>query len=337
MVAVGLGAALREMNPPDPTSTVTPPPSRRAGRLARGVRAVVLPLFRFLFRQLGTWPEARAILLARVLGVPASWPQHRRRRVNFALLFPSLSAADLRALRARHGRYHARMAVQVARTFHQPVGELRERVVLRGIEHLSAAVARGRGTLVVGAHFGTWWHAPGRFALEGFKVSTVVNSTLDAPMTAFMERLSTRYGVTLRYVNQDAYGAARGAFQRNEVFYIAVDRSLRPERSLMLPLAGAHLPIDPGPAILALRQRPAVLWVSCHHDANGASVVELSPELAIGPGTNLRTAESLSRDWVGRLEKDLELWPEQWWPASFSSLTQPARLASAAPDTDQST
>jgi lauroyl/myristoyl acyltransferase len=328
MVAVGLGAAFREMNAPPPVAAV--PPSRPVGWVNRCLRAVFLPVFRFLFRQMGTLPPARAEPLARALGVLKALPQRRRQGENFAKLFPRLDAREVRTLRARHVRYLARMSIHIARSLHQPAGEVRARVVLRGEEHLRAALARGRGALVVGAHFGTWWHAPGRLAVEGIKVSTVVNSALDAPMASFMERLGSRYGVTLAYVNQDAYGAARDAFQRNEVFYIAFDRSLRPERSLQLPLAGAQLPVDPGPAILALRQRPAVLWVGCHHEPDGTSVVELLPELAIGPGTALRTAEALSREWVGRLEKDLARWPEQWWPASFSSLTPSAVLPSPA-------
>jgi lauroyl/myristoyl acyltransferase len=329
MVAVGLGAAFREMT--SLPTTASAPEKRHPGPLTRGLQAVGQVFFQWLYRKLGTRPPQQAEKLARVTVALMSLALARRQRANFSKLFPRLNAREIRALRARHARYLARLRVQVARLAHQPLNVLRDEVTWRGEEHLRAALAAGRGALVVGAHCGTWWHAPMCFIQGGLRVSSVVNPDMAPPLVEYMRQLAARFGLTMWFVNQDAYGAARAAFQRNEVFFIAMDRSLRPERSLWLPLGGARLAVDPGLAILALRQRPAVLWATCFHDDSGRSTVELSPEIAIGRGTPLATPEALSRDWVARLEKELAQRPEQWWTASFCSLTDTAPLPSMPP------
>lgn len=321
-----------------PQTSASAPVRRPPGALSRCFQATVLGVFQWLYRRMGALPQRWAERFAWFTVVPSSWPLRRRQRENFARLFPRMAAGELRELRARHLRYLARLRAQVARIARQPPAVLRGEVTWRGEEHLRKALAAGRGALVVGAHFGTWWHAPMCLLQSGVRVSSVVNPDLAPPLVEFMKSLAAPYGLKLVFVNQDAYGAAREAFLRNEVFFIAMDRSQRPERSLWLPIGGARLPVDPGLAILALRQRPVVLWASCFHDESGRSTIELHPEIPAGRGTPLNTPEALSLDWMARLERDLARRPEQWWMASFCSLAPAAPLSSpnAGPRSDGS-
>jgi KDO2-lipid IV(A) lauroyltransferase len=303
------------------SSTAPHPPAvikRGPGRL----------LFRSIFGAIGRSPEPRALLVSKLVNPLVTLPTRRLRGTNLQLLFPGRTSIERAILEKRHLQYLALMRVHIARAAHFSREEALRTAQVNGQEHLQAALEKGRGVLLVGGHVGTWWHCPGMLAVFGYRVSIVVNSDLFPPMVEHMHRLSDRYGFRIAYTSQNAYQQAKEAFARNEIFSVTMDYSIRPERSLRLPFFGAALPVDPGTAMLALRQRAEVLWVNCHHDAQGRSIVSLTPEQPLGRGTPLASSEQLSRHWVARLQSDLEPHPEQWWPMGFLSLDPPDRIDS---------
>ncbi len=293
---------------------MTPTANHPPARAKRGFGRL---LFRSIFGAIGRSPEPLARRISTLLNPLSSLPTRRRRSANLQLLFPGMTPAERTALDRRHQQYVALMRVHIARAAHFSREEALRTAQVNGLEHLQAALEQGRGVLIVGGHVGTWWHCPGMLAVFGHRVSIVVNSNLFPPMLEHMQRLSDRYGFRIAYTKRDAYQQAKEAFARNEIFSVTMDFSLRPEESLRLPFFGASLPVDPGTAILALRQRPAVLWADCHHDPQGRSIVDLFPEPPLGRGTPLASSGQLSRHWVERLQRGLEPHPEQWWPVGF--------------------
>jgi len=306
---------------------VTPPKSYPSAEVKHGPGRL---LFRSIFGAIGRSPEPLARLISTLLNPLVSLPTRRPRSTNLQLMFPGLTPSERAALDKRHQQYIALMRVHIARAAHFSGEEALRTAQVNGQEHLQDALKQKRGVLLVGGHVGTWWHCPGMLAVFGHPVSIVVNSDLFPPMLEHMHRLSDRYGFRIAYTKHDAYQQAKEAFARNEIFSVTMDFSIRPERSIRLPFFGASLPVDPGIAMLALRQRAVVLWVDCHHDAQGRSIVTLSPEPPLGRGTPLASSEQLSRHWVGRLQRDLEAHPEQWWPMGFLFLDRPVQPESTS-------
>ncbi len=72
---------------------------------------------------------------------------------NLALCFPALSASEQRALARRSFEHTAMGALELTLPWLNPARDLTPRISLHGLEHLQAAQARGRGVLLVGAHF----------------------------------------------------------------------------------------------------------------------------------------------------------------------------------------
>jgi len=329
MVALGLGARFREMKPA--RSTELERRGRSSGAAQWLQRKLVVGALLPPFLAMGLFSRRPAHWVSSIVGALLSPFLRAKQLANYTALFPQFTPGKIRDLRRGHQQYHTRLRVQLARLYARPVESLREEVEWKGEENLRAALAGGCGVLLVGAHMGTWCHVPLRASLSGVKCRSIMNPLLGPPVWEWMIEISRRFSVPLTPVNEGAYSAARDAFRRNEVFYIAMDFSLRLKRSLHLPLEGCLLPVDPGPALLALRHRPAVLWVTCHHDSEGRSTVELFPPMAIGHGTPLDTPEALCQEWTRRLEQDVKRWPEQWWPTSFSTLASNGRLITKPP------
>ena len=99
-------------------------------------------------------PQARARLARGLLRLP--WVNARRRRIasiNLALCFPQLDAAARRDLLQRTLRSNATGALETLCAWFASRAQLAGGAHITGMEHLHAALAEGRGAVVVGAHY----------------------------------------------------------------------------------------------------------------------------------------------------------------------------------------
>lgn len=101
-------------------------------------------------------PQRLALSLGRAL----AWllrPLLRSRRriaaINIALCFPDLDARAQRRLVEANVTHTVIGALELVRAWHAPAAVLRDQCRIEGLAHLQAALAQGRGVLLVTAHF----------------------------------------------------------------------------------------------------------------------------------------------------------------------------------------
>lgn len=125
------------------------------------------------------------------------WRGHAVVRTNLAICFPELAQRDREALYRRHLVEMMRLVLESGAVWYWP-GERLERHVpqVDGWEHVDRAKRRGRGVLVVGAHFGNWEILPLWISRQG-----PITALYKAPRQAGFDRRITdsreRFGARL--------------------------------------------------------------------------------------------------------------------------------------------
>lgn len=107
---------------------------------------------------LGQLPYRRQMGLGRALGRLMGRLGTERRhiaRVNLALCLPELSAAERERLVAQHLEAVGMAVVETAISWWAPAARLRPLVQVEGMEHLHAALQKGRGAILLVGHFTT--------------------------------------------------------------------------------------------------------------------------------------------------------------------------------------
>jgi KDO2-lipid IV(A) lauroyltransferase len=180
-----------------------------------------------------------------------------------------------------------RVAVEWARHDQLTAEEMLARVDFHGLEHLEKALARGRGAIVVTAHYGHWELIPSalRFRLPHFEL-TPTGRTLRNPwvQTMVASRRNLGGGVVLERDTAEIIHALR----RNAAVGILVDlRRSRKRGGILVPFLGQRAWTTHGPATIARRTGAALIPAFTRRSQGVRHRIEFLPELEQPRGPDL--------------------------------------------------
>ncbi len=302
----------------------------RGGRCRRLVYRAFFQWCFLVLGVLGNLPLPWARRVSRLLNPSFTFPLRWQRRRNIALLFPGYDTQQSRRFERAHLRYLARVRADLAWLAYggTPAGIL-QAVTIQGREHLDAALARGKGVLIVEAHLGNWNFTPCVLALLGYPVSAVTNPTVagTVDMRGFHSRIARKCGIKLGFVGQSAYAVARETFRNNGIFYLSLDVAIGTRRLQWFSLGPAALQVDAGPAIFGRRHEIAVLFSENVQTSSGTSIT-LHPQPAV-EGKVMGVAQpELPASWLETMRRIILEHPTQWWGLSCVRLARrPAESA----------
>ena len=188
--------------------------------------------------------------------------------------------------------------------------DLRHAVRLVGLPHLRAALAAGRGVLILSAHVGNWELLAAALGDAGVPLSVVSRRPGDPVLAERLAALRARWGVesiwrdggTRRVVRALSAGRAVGVLMDQ-----ATDLP-----GVRVPFFGrlAHTPT--GPAKLALRMGMPVVPVHMCDAPNGRYVGMVEPPLTWDARGDAAGAEELTAAWTRHIEGWVRQAPHTW-------------------------
>jgi KDO2-lipid IV(A) lauroyltransferase len=276
-------------------------------RLEQAAAAPLLALLRGL-------PHGAARRLGGALGALAWAADGRRRataRENLAAALPELdAAARARAVRACFRHFGAVFADAISAARFDRV-ELCGRVEAAGVDHLLAADRRGRGTIVLSAHFGNWEIVPPYIAHAAGPMA-VVGRPLDNPhLDLSLRALRTRFGNRML----PKRGAVREMFRvlrEGGRLGLLLDQRVRPEEAIEVDFFGRPAWTSPIVARLAAKTGAAILPAFGDHAPGGRYRVEFLAPIEAGPADDEASVRELTRRCVALYETVIRRAPERW-------------------------
>jgi KDO2-lipid IV(A) lauroyltransferase len=315
------------MTPPEPTRP--PPTAGRPGEppapaLDPTCGVPLAPLSRFaaprwwpvwialgIVRALAALPWAAQATLARGLGWLAFHVARRDRRitlVNLRLAFPDLPERDRRRIARRHFDSLVYALFETGLVWFDRRGRLERLVRLEGREHLDAAIAAGRGALLLGAHFTTNEIAAAALMQSGHLPEVMYKPSDNPLITQLALRGRTRRGG--RMIPSDRFVEALKALKRGGVVLYAPDQRFDGDGRIVVPLFGVPALSNPGTSFIARATRCAVLPYFPRRLPDGSGYV-----MTIGApleGFPSGDAHADVRRYYGLIEAAVRTAPEQY-------------------------
>lgn len=248
-------------------------------------------------------------------------PSRRRIAIeNIRVAMPHLSEAAATRIARRAAQ---NLGMTFCESFHMGAAsesELLEYVDLQGAEHLENALARGKGAILLSAHFGNWELMGGRVACE-FPFSALARPNSNVGVQALMERARQSAGVHSISKWDSARPSVR-ALHEGRVLAILPDQRAGRGEGLLLPMFGQATRFYSSPAQLALVSgAPIVPCFGIRREPwlrDGRIVARVSPAFDVsrearGKEGRALAVEAGTRRVIEELEKVILEYSDQWW------------------------
>lgn len=200
---------------------------------------------------------------------------------------------------------------------------------LRGREHIDAALAEGKGTILLTAHLGNWEMVGSRIAAEGYPLNVITRAQRDSRITEYLRRTREVAGMHV-FHRETAVRESLRALRRNRLVGILLDQNAGDD-GVFVDFFGHEASTAPGAAAFALRTGAAVL------PTFGWRTPEERHRIEIGEPVPLVRTGELQRDIVANtarytkiIEEAIRAHPDQWFWLHKRWKARPPRERGAA-------
>ena len=266
-------------------------------------RAISWPLRRASRARVDAWSAKTARMVRRLLS-----SRDRLAASNMARVFPEKTAEEREALLDACWRHFASLVFGFV---HDAGSEPSPAFVITGREGVDEALQRGRGVIIVTAHYGDWERAIGALDQLDVPVCVVARKLDNRLLESDLYRIRTRSNVQI----VDRRRAARPLYKTLEArgaVVVLADQAVKPREGTLVPFLGLPAWTTPAPARLSLKTGAPVVVVWCENDGD---VTRIDLEPPIDPDLlshNERNAEWITRKindaFSARIRRRPELW-----------------------------
>ena len=264
------------------------------------------------------WYRLADLLLPLVLlGGPG---QVRRAGANMRRILGSgASEAEARRRTTRAFRNYARYTIDLLWLSRSTVDEREAICDVEGWEHITAALERGRGLIIVTGHVGNWDLPGAILAGRGYPVNAIVETLQPPAWNARVQAIRSRIG--LRAIAVESSGRALyDALLQNETVAVVFDRPLA-TGGVAVSFFGAETRLPEGVARLALRTGAAVIGAVGLRRGDRIVAKVSPPFTMMRRGDRASDVQALTQTMAAWLERLVRQHPDQWfmfrdfWPS----------------------
>ncbi len=270
-----------------------------------------------LFRGLRSWAgkasEAHVARAGSVLASLLYYVFRLRRQVvwsNLQLAYPELRVARKRRIAKGCYRWASRFALDVM-CMENWGGRMEERTLFRNPEVLEEAYKKGKGVLLVGAHFGNWEVLCPTLSEKGYRTAMYVGAQTN-PLTDELQNMTRRrWGIQTIGKGQQATMQIWDALRENRLVGMLIDQDER-KSGVFVDFFGTSASTSRGAASFHLMNRSPVVLFGCPYVKRRVEVI-FQPIDFKASGNQERDVRKLTQLMVSGLETMIRRYPEQYF------------------------
>lgn len=264
-----------------------------------------------ILRLLELLPYRVMLQVGRMLGTMARVLAPGLRRIvdrNLQLCFPDMPSEDRARLLADHFKALGESLSEFAMSWWSSNERVRNLVTVDGLEHLDAAYAKGRGVILLSAHF-TSLEITARAMTTLRPVCALYKTLRNRALAAVVDRGRAR--AATKAIPYDDIRGMVTALRNGEIVWYAPDQSFRKKGAKMVPFLGVPAASNPNTSRLAQLTGAAVLYMSHERlrDAQGYRITVHPVWDNYPSGDDTADIERLHRC----IEADVRRKPAQYW------------------------
>ncbi|MDH4198348.1 MAG: lysophospholipid acyltransferase family protein, partial [Candidatus Aminicenantes bacterium] len=245
-------------------------------------------LFKLLKGLFALLPRRLGLAIGRLAGSAFFRLDGRHRRLalrNLATAFGTeKTPAERRAIARSSFRHFGAVTADVLKLFHLSSARTRALLEVEGEQHLTRALAAGRGALIVTGHLGNWEVAAAAMSRLG-KLNVIARRLDNSALERELFGLRRRLGTTVIY-KKEAARRVLEALRAGEIVAILIDQNVLRREGVFVDFFGRPASTTPGLAAFHLRSGAPVVPVFCRPTAAAAYRIVIHPPLdlpAAGP------------------------------------------------------
>ena len=225
-----------------------------------------------------------------------------------------LDAREIPAIIQRSLRNFFRDFVEMGFALEASPEEIRQEIPLYGREHLEAALAKGRGTIVLSGHLGNFFLLGTRLTLEGYPAHVLVNQSREKSIGQLLDHYRLKIGQKTIHAKprRQAFNELLEILRRNDLAIVIADE-YRSGSGMYVPFFGHTVLARRGPATLALRSGAAIIPAYLVREPTGRLKLVIEPEIEVmrmgGVQADVRENTLRITQW---LERVVRSYPDQW-------------------------
>lgn len=231
-------------------------------------------LLALFFRAL---PRVWALGLGALVGQVGWWLRIRRKLVltNLAIAFPELSLRERQSLAAAAARNFGRTVAEFVRFAGRDRRRVGELVAVEGEQELRAALAEGKGAIVVTAHLGAWALYVTALAARGIPSALLVGRQHNPYVDRFILGIP---GDAVKFISKGRTAPREilKSLQEGRAVVTVADQDAGP-RGTFAPFFGRLVSTLPLPGAIVARYRPPLFVMVGHRVAGGRHQLRLQP------------------------------------------------------------
>lgn len=209
--------------------------------------------------------------------------------------------------------YLAKSAIELFFLMERPA-LLRKRVTIIGKHNLDAALSKGKGVILVSAHFGNFPLMLGKFCLEGYKTGAIMRHMRDTRVEKTFVKKRAKFSLKTIYSQprKECVEETIKSLRNNELVFIPLDQNFG-TAGVFVDFFGKKAATATGPIILAQRTGASLLPCFMVRQQDDTHTIICEPALELQAG---KSAPDTIKTYVQKLTNIIEVYirkyPAEW-------------------------